>query len=216
MSSRFTQNFKNRRGIIVSRDFRAISALDTTLPKLGLSVSYVPLSLDLAELDEIDLNRERDVLFVDGDLENPLSLPVSPVSGLACVPIIGLVGVEAPSRLKGLIQAGATSFLRKPVYGSIVYSAIVLCINSHQQRQQMETTISLLEMRRLQRRSLIKAIVEIMRRHNVCDDEAYNLLRKESMKSRMNVEAYAEYFISELMKVDDRETETIQRSTIAN
>ena len=79
----------------------------------------------------------------------------------------------------------------------------------------METTIALHEMRRLQRRSLIKAIVEIMRRYNVCDDEAYNILRKESMKSRMNVETYAEHFISELMRVKDRETETTQRSTIA-
>jgi AmiR/NasT family two-component response regulator len=216
MSGRFTQNFRNRRGIIVSRDFRAIGALDSTLPKLGLSASYVPLKADRAEVLESELNAERDVLFVDGDLDNPLSLPVSPVSGLACVPIVGLVGVEAPSRLKGLVQSGATAFLRKPVYGSIVYSAIVLGINSYQQRQQMETTIALHEMRRQQRRSLIKAIVEIMRRHNVCDDEAYNLLRRESMKSRMNVETYAEYFISEVMKVDDRETETTQRSTIAN
>lgn len=216
MSIRFTQNFKNRRGIIVSRDFRAISALDSTLLKLGLSASYVPLKGDNAELVEAELNADRDVLFVDGDLDNPLSLPVSLVSGLACVPIVGLVGVEAPSRLKVLIQTGATAFLRKPVYGSIVYSAVVLAINSYQQRQQMETTIGLHEMRRLQRRNLIKAIVEIMRRFDVCDDEAYNLLRKESMKMRMNIETYAEYFINELMKVDDREAETIQRSKIAN
>ncbi|OYR14893.1 ANTAR domain-containing response regulator [Brucella thiophenivorans] len=215
MSNRFIQNFNNRRGIIISRDFRAISALDSTLPKLGLSPSYVPLKEDRAGLLESELNVDRDVLFVDGDLDSPLSLPVSSVSGLACVPIIGLVGVEAPSRLKGLVQSGATAFLRKPVYGSIVYSAIVLGINSYQQRQQMETTIALHEMRRLQRRSLIKAIVEIMRCHNVCDDEAYNILRKESMKARMNVETYAEHFISELMRVKDRETETTQRSTIA-
>jgi AmiR/NasT family two-component response regulator len=195
---RFIQNFKNRRAIVVSRDSRALEALDQMLMKLGLSVSYVPLSGDRAALEAGDLDCERDILLVDGDLNNPLDLPVSAVSETTVVPIIGLVGIEAPSRLKGLFQLGATAILRKPVHGAIVYSALVLAVNAYQRQQQMEASIALHEERRRQRRSVIKAIVEIMRIHGVDDDQAYDLLRRESMKARLSVEAFSEHFVRQM------------------
>lgn len=213
---RFTQNFKNRRAIVVSRDFGALDALDQTLLKLGMSVSYVPLKGDLADLRCEELDTERDVLLVDGDLNGPLDLPVSPLSETTVVPIIGLVGIEAPSRLKGLLQLGATAILRKPVHGAIVYSALVLGVNTYHRKQQMEASIAMHEERRNQRRSLIKAIVEIMRIHGICDDEAYNWLRRESMKNRMSVEGYSEYFIAQMMKVDRGDPEPENRSMIVH
>lgn len=195
---RFVQNFKNRRAIVVSRDSRALEALDQMLMKLGLSVSYVPLNGDRAALEAGDLDGERDILLVDGDLNSPLDLPVSAVSETTVAPIVGLVGIEAPSRLKGLFQLGATAILRKPVHGAIVYSALVLAVNAYQRQQQMEASILLHEERRRQRRSVIKAIIEIMRIHGVDDDAAYNLLRRESMKARQSVEAFSEHFVQQM------------------
>ncbi len=212
--TRFIQNFVNRRAIVVSRDGRALEALDQTLLKLGVSVSYVPLSGDRAAIGAGDLDAERDLLFVDGDLKDPIELPVGPISGIAAVPIVGLVGIEAPSRLRGLYQLGATAILRKPVHGAIVYSALVLCVNTYQRMQQMEASIELHEERRRQR-GVVKAIVEIMRRHGVDDDEAYRLLRRESMKARLSVEAFCERFVRQADEVSQDDPEPEKRSMIA-
>lgn len=213
---RLVQNFKNRAAIIVSRDGRALEILDQTLMKLGLSVSYVPFRADQAALQAGDLCGERDILFVDGDLNNPLDLPVSPIGETTVVPIIGLVGVEAPSRLKGLLQLGATAFLRKPVHGATVYSALVLGVNAFQGKQQAEFLIASHEQKRRQRRSVIKAVVQIMQRHGINDDEAYTVLRRESMKARLSVEAFSEHFVRQQMEVSLADPQPEKRSTIAN
>lgn len=212
---RFIQNFANRRALVISRDGRALEALDQTLLKLGVSVSYVPLSGNRAAIGVEDLDPERDVLFVDCDLIDPFELPVSPVSGTAVVPIIALVGIEAPSRLRSLYQQGATAILRKPVHSAIVYSALVLGVNTYQRLQQMETSIELQEQRRRQRRAVIKAIVRIMRLHGVDDDEAYRLLRRESMRSRLSVEAYSERLLGQANEKSEGDPDPERRPTIA-
>lgn len=213
--TRFIQNFANRRAIVISRDGRALEALDQTLLKLGVSVSYVPLSGDRAAISAGDLDAERDLLFVDCDLIDPVELPVNPVSGTAIVPIIALVGIEAPSRLRSLYQQGATAILRKPVHSAIVYSALVLGVNTYQRLQQMETSIELQEQRRRQRRVVVKAIVHIMHMHSVDDDEAYRLLRRESMKARVSVEDYSERLVRQTKEESDDDSEPERKPKIA-
>lgn len=212
---RFVQNFANRRAIVISRDGRALEALDQTLLKLGVSVSYMPLVGNRAALGVKDLDPERDLLLVDCDLIDPFELPVNPVSGTTIVPIIALVGIEAPSRLRSLYQQGATAILRKPVHSAIVYSALVLCVNTYQRLQQMETSIELQEQRRRQRRAVVKAIVRIMKLHGVDDDEAYRLLRRESMRARLSVEAYSERLVGQEIDESEEDSEPEGKSTIA-
>jgi AmiR/NasT family two-component response regulator len=208
---RFVQNFAHRRAIVISRDGRALEALDQTLLKLGVSVSYVPLRGDRAAIGVEDLDPERDVLFVDCDLIDPFELPVNPV----IVPIVALVGIEAPSRLRSLYQQGTTAILRKPVHSAIVYSALVLGVNTYQRLQQMETSIEMQEQRRRQRRAVVKAIVRIMKVHRVDDDEAYRLLRRESMRARLSVEAYSERLIEQKIEESEEDLEPERKSTIA-
>ncbi len=117
MSSRLLQNFKGGRAIVVTRRGGWESTLETTLAKLGVSTEYPEIIDGRAQIDVAGLQADRDILFVDGDLEGAVAIEVNPASRLPPVPVIGLVGVEAPSRLKALVNLGATSFLRKPVHG---------------------------------------------------------------------------------------------------
>lgn len=211
---RFIQNFADRRAIVISRDGRALEALDQTLLKLGVSVSYVPLCGDRAAIGAEHVDAGRDLLFVDCDLINPLELPVNPISGTTIVPIIALVGIEAPSRLRTLYQQGATAILRKPVHSAIVYSALVLGVNTYQRLRRMETSIELQDQRRRQRRAVVKAILHTMRAHNVDDDEAYRVLRRESMKARLSVEAYSEHLVEETLDESEERFEPKRQSTI--
>lgn len=213
---RFVQNFRQRRALVVSLDGRALEMLDRTLVKLGVSVAYAILEGDQAALREEDLDPGRDIIFADGDLDRPLDLPVSPISGNPVVPTIGLVGVEAPSRLKGLIQIGASAFLRKPVHGATVYSALVNGINAFLRKQQMESCIQGHEMRRRQRRVVVKAILEMMRADGVDDDQAYVQLRRESMRVRMSIEEFCEHFVRMRATVNPRDPKPEKRRMTAD
>jgi AmiR/NasT family two-component response regulator len=202
---RFVQNFSHCRAIVVSREARALEMLDQTLTKLGLSVAYAVLNGDRALLRADDLEAGRDILFVDGDLDKPLDLPVSTIGENPVVPVIGLIGVEAPSRLRQLVQLGASAYLRKPVHGATVYSSMVLGVNAFNRRQSMEACIESHEIRRRQRRVVIKAILAIMRADNVDDDEAYARLRRRSMRARQSVEAFSEHFVRARATVNPRD-----------
>ncbi len=109
--------------------------------------------------------------------------------------MIGLIGVEAPSRLKALMQAGGTAFLRKPVHGGAVYSALFLGINGYRRRRHLELAIEGHERRRRGRCAVIKAVLLLMRERGVDDDEAYSLLRRQSMKQRQTLEELCESLI---------------------
>ena len=194
--ARFVQNFSQCRALLVSRDSRALEALEATLPKLGLTVMTLALVEDEVALPLDDLDPERDILFVDGDLHRPLQWPQGP-GAVPPVPVVGIVGVEAPSRLKALIQIGATAFVPKPVHGATLYSALVLGVNAFARRQRMLSEIAEHEQRRRQRRHVVKAVVGIVAAEHVSDDIAYERLRRESMRLRISVETLSEMLVQQ-------------------
>lgn len=195
MAPRLLQNFNGGRAHIVTASLTAVEALHATLGKLGVSASFPALVDGRAELDLGALQAERDILFVDGDLDNPVALAIDAGSRQPPVPVIGLVGVEAPSRLKHLVNLGATAFLRKPVQGAAVYTALFLGINQYLLRGDLGARLDDLDRRRRGRRAVVKAIIVRMKEAGVDDDEAYEWLRRESMRSRLALEDYCEAFM---------------------
>ncbi|WP_204353018.1 ANTAR domain-containing response regulator [Salinicola peritrichatus] len=189
-----TQNFSRRRALLVCKAGYATEHLESMLVKLGLTVEYVPLEEGQAALSLNELDHHRDILFLDGDLPSPLGEAYGTTPP---VPLIGLVGLEAPSRLKALLNAGATSFLKKPVHGSCVYSALFLGVNEHRMRFSLKKSAEKHEHKRHQRKALIKAILNLMEVNSIDDDTAYEMLRKESMKHRMNIEDYSQHLLDE-------------------
>ena len=196
MSSRLLQNFKGGRAIVVTRRGGWESTLETTLAKLGVSTEYPEIIDGHAQIDVASLQADRDILFVDGDLEGALAIEVDPASRLPPVPVIGLVGVEAPSRLKALVNLGATSFLRKPVHGGAVYTSLFMGINQFLLRSDMYARLQDLEQRRRGRRSVIRAIIVLMQQNGLDEDGAYSQLRRESMRARQNLELFCDEFLS--------------------
>lgn len=196
MAPRLLQNFNGGRAYIVTSSLTAVEALEKTLGKLGVSTVYPALVDGRAEIDLGALQAERDILFVDGDLDNPVALDIDAGSRQPAVPVIGLVGVEAPSRLKHLINLGASAFLRKPVQGGAVYTALFLGINQFLLRGDLRARLDDMDRRRRGRRAVVKAIIARMTEAGVDDDEAYEWLRRESMRSRQTLEAYCEAFMT--------------------
>jgi len=200
---RFAQSFHRWRALVVSNDQRGTASLAPTLQKLGLIVEQLPIQLDSEVCTPDDLSPKRDILFVDGDLNRPLAMTLTQ-GDLPPVPVVGLVGMEAPSRLRGLMQIGATAFLSKPVHGGAVFSALYLAVNEYTRRAELRNAIEEFEKRRRLRRHVIKAVTLYMKTHSIDDDAAFARLRGESMSLRMSVEAYCQYVVQRSATEPDR------------
>lgn len=185
---RILQNFSGGVVNLVAADPRVAETLAATLPKLGVELRIVPLTEGKADLSLGELREDRDVLMVDADLDQPLGCVTTDAP--PAVPVIGLIGVEAPSRLKAMMQIGATAFLRKPIHGAVVYSALFMGINGYLRRRSLESRLEDHERRRRGRRFVIKAILDLMHRAGIDDDQAFAILRRESMRRRMSIEDY--------------------------
>jgi AmiR/NasT family two-component response regulator len=206
MTFRLLQNFKGGRALIVTRRGWE-SALETTLAKLGVSSEYPDIVDGRAQIDAAGLQAERDILFVDGDLEGVVAIEVNPASHLPPAPVIGLVGVEAPGRLKALVNLGATSFLRKPVHGGAVYASLFMGVNQFLLRHQMYERLQDFEERRRSRRALVRAIILLMQ-SGLDEDSAYSQLRRESMRARQSLELYCEELLNRRAKASDISSQT--------
>ena len=202
MSFRLLQNFKGGRAIIVARRSGWEVTLETTLAKLGVTSEYPDIIGGRVQIDIRALQPERDILFIDGDLEGAVAIEVDAASRLPPVPVIGLVGVEAPSRLKALVNLGATSFLRKPVHGGAVYTSLFMGVNQFLLRSDMYSRLQDLEERRRGRRAVVRAIILLMQ-SGLDEDAAYSQLRRESMRARQSLELYCEELLSRRARPPD-------------
>ncbi|MBZ9921747.1 ANTAR domain-containing protein, partial [Mesorhizobium sp. BR1-1-7] len=120
---RVIQNFIGYRATIATEQPAAIEQLLDMLAKLGISSAAAEINDCKIQIDPSD----KDVLFIDSDLNVTVETGASEPS--RCLPVIGIIGVEAPSRLRSLMQLGATATLRKPVHRATVYSALFVGIN---------------------------------------------------------------------------------------
>lgn len=188
-AQRLIQNFRGMRGVLWGGPATAAETLQATLVRLGMT------TVRLQDFDARALDCERDVLFVDGDCGLDPALVVSTGCALPRAPAVGLVGVEAPSRLRALSDIGVTAFLRKPVHAAAVYSSLFLAVNGYRRLCGLELRIAEHDRRRRGRRFVIKAVVSLMQASGMTDDEAYAQLRRESMRLRMGIEDYAETLI---------------------
>lgn len=183
---RIVQNFSGGVAHLVAADLRVAEALEQPLGRLGVTLVQVPLVDGRAVLSLEEMRDDRDVLLVDADLDQPLDHAGAEMA----VPVVGIIGVEAPGRLKAMMQLGATAFLRKPVHGAVVYSALFMGINGFLHRRALEGRLEDNERRRRGRRFVTKAIVDLMNRAGINDDQAFAILRRESMRRRVSIEDY--------------------------
>ncbi len=186
MTQRLIQNFRQSRGILwAGSDFNP-DTLERTLLRLGVSL------VRIEEVDLTTLDHNRDIVFVDADQPIVPATLLEVGSQLPAVPIIGIVGVEAPSRLRLLAEAGATAILRKPVQSTSVYSVLFLGVNNYRRLRAAEMRIADHDRKRRGRRFIIKAVVALVRARGLTDDEAFAELRRESMRRRSGLEDFCE------------------------
>lgn len=191
----FVNNFNNRRALIVSDDFSAIGNLGESLKRMGVSVEYIAPKEKTVDLIPFEPYVENDIVFLDGDLNTDINLPYCDDKKIALVPVIGMIGIEAPSRLDRLLSYGATSFIKKPIHVGTVFFSLYLAVNTHKKIMKLHKEVERHNERRGMRKYILKAVLIIMEKYDTSDDEAYELIRKESMSARMSLEEYSKKLV---------------------
>jgi AmiR/NasT family two-component response regulator len=171
---------RGRRALMVMRDEREMSILRRQLGRLGMSVT---------EHDPDDLTapvKSVDVIVLDAD-----SIPIegdAASSWKVDTPIIALIGIETPSRLKWLLDLQPASFLVKPLRSAGLYTALVVAFDTAQRRLDDAAHIERLEDRIRSRRVVFAAVLQIMRDHALSEQDAFTLIRQTSMRHRTTIE----------------------------
>lgn len=128
-----------------------------------------------------------DFLFFDVDMGFDEQFPWSP--GEAPMPLVALIGSEAPGRIEWALSQRADAQIVKPVGNSGVYSALLIARRAFDERRRLAAEIADLEARIADRRIVLRAVMAL---GEGADEElAYARLRALAMSWQVTIEEAA-------------------------
>lgn len=179
---RATPSFTGLHAVILHRGDETVERLARQLNVLGLRARAQWSPLDLS-------TQPADIVFVDADAGWSGLLPWAARENP--VPLVALLGSEAPGRIAWALDHGANALIAKPVAASAVYPALVMARRAHSEARQIAQRITELE-ERIRLRPLVLAAVQALMTSLDCDEAAaYRHLRREAMRRRLALEQAA-------------------------
>ncbi len=163
------------------RQHANLTAIMRQLSAIGLSVTGCWPELPPEALG-------ADFVFFDVDLGFDEQFPWPP--GEAPMPIIALIGSEAPGRIEWALSHNADAQLLKPVGNSGVYSALLIARQSFAARRQLADEIATLQARVAERQTIVRAVAALSSQ-GIDDERAYAQLRSLAMSWQVNLEEAA-------------------------
>lgn len=172
------QNLGGARATILHRPHPTVQALTRQLVAIGLEVVPVWPELGPAAL-------AADFVFFDADMGYDAQFPWGP--GASPMPMIALIGSEAPGRIEWALQIGAHAQLLKPVGDSGAYSALLIARATFDAQRGLTVEITDLRRRLDERQTVVRAVMLLAAR-GAGEDEAYAELRAMAMAWRVSFE----------------------------
>ncbi|MAM26307.1 MAG: transcriptional antiterminator [Rhodobacteraceae bacterium] len=154
------------------------AALIRQLKAIGLTVSHAWPDLPASAIT-------ADFIFYDTDMGHDAQFPWEP--GRAPMPMIALVGAEAPGRIEWAARMGADALLLKPVGSSGAFSALLMARHSFELRRSLDAEIKQLRHRLSARQTVVQAVA-LLSAQGKRQDAAYDQLRQMAMAWRINIE----------------------------
>ena len=187
MSRTIQKNFRGLRALVIMAPDSNCDTLQRTLLKLGLKVtlSRTPPTGEAGP-------PPFDVIFFDADDGGDAAWDDGALPDL---PLIALIGSEAPSRLARVIHSRAASHILKPVRSSGIFTALLLAVNEHALRVRHQQELQALHRRLAGRRVVTKAVMRLMTGCGLSEEDAYEWLRREAMQRRIPMEDMARHAI---------------------
>jgi AmiR/NasT family two-component response regulator len=179
-----TPSFIGWRALVVHQPHPNVDALLTQFERIGVAAShYWPEITDLPDLDRFN------VVLIDADMGYDDQFPWEP--GEAPIPVIALIGSEAPGRVSWAMRQGADAQMLKPIGSAGLYSALVAAAHGFAHRQALTAEIASLRSRLENRELLAEATAILMVRDNISAKAAFQKLRLTAMAERVTLEAMA-------------------------
>jgi AmiR/NasT family two-component response regulator len=197
---RETPSFEGWNALVVHRPHPNVDAIMQQFERIGIAASHCwPEATHLPDLGACN------VLLIDADMGYDGQFPWEP--GQAPMPIIALIGSEAPGRIAWAMSQGADAQLLKPIGSAGLYGALVIACHSFAERRAMTAEIAALRRRLESREVLAEATALLMVRDNISARAAYQKLRLAAMGARQPIEAAAAdlvFVLNALGKSDER------------
>ncbi len=164
--------------VILHRPHPIVQALGRQLTAIGLTVEQ-----SWPELGPQSL--AADYIFFDADMGHDGMFPWAP--GQPPIPMIALIGSEAPGRIEWSLKAGAHAQLLKPVGDSGAYSALLIARDAFDAQKALSAEIADLR-RRLEERQTVVRAVTLLAGRGKSEADAYAQLRQLAMAWRITFE----------------------------
>lgn len=169
------------RALILHRPHPTVQALSRQLQAIGLSVAdcWPEPRPEILGFDYV---------FFDADMGYDGQFPWP--AGTSPMPMIALIGSEAPGRIEWALAQGAHAQLLKPVGDGGAFSALLIARQTFEARAGLRAEITDLRARLADRQILLRAVTLLMAQGR-SEAEAYGLLRSRAMALRETVEQAA-------------------------
>ena len=175
-------NFRGWRILILHQKDDNIIRLSRQLDRLGLEVSVNWPVLESSVAD-------AQMIFFDGDKTCdgifPWATRESPV------PLVALMGSEAPGRLEWVLQQGISAHMLKPIQSSGIFTTLFLAQSNFDTRKQMQENIDSLSDRITKRPFVLRATLQLMKFCNLEEEAAFSVLRSASMNCQKTIEDFS-------------------------
>ncbi|MES2666211.1 MAG: ANTAR domain-containing protein [Pseudomonadota bacterium] len=184
------QNLGGAVAHILHRPHPIVGALTRQLTAIGLTVIEAWPDLGPGAM-------AADFVFFDADMGHDDQFPWGP--GESLMPMIALIGSEAPGRVEWALRAGAHAQLLKPIGDHGAYSALLIAREAFHARRALSAEIADLR-RRLEARQTVVRAVAMLAARGKTEDEAYGQLRQMAMAWRVTIEDAA-------ARIENRQTD---------
>ena len=181
-------NLGGARAVVLHRRHADGAAVLRQLAAIGLSAEEawpdLPVDVLLA-----------DFVFFDADMTCDAQLPWTP--GEAPMPLVALIGSEAPGRVEWALSQRADAHLVKPLGNSGIYSALLIARQTFEERRALTREIDSLRAQVAERRTVVQAVVRLTEAGR-SEAEAFAILRQMAMDARTSIEAAASAYLQAL------------------
>jgi AmiR/NasT family two-component response regulator len=169
--------------VILHREHPNVDALRRQLELMQIRVTVCWPHLDEA-------HALSDVVFFDADMGHDGQFPWP--RGFAPMPIIALIGSEAPGRIEWALEQGSNAHLLKPIGSTGAYSALLIATHAYRQVRAQADDIRVLEDRLRQRPIVVRAILHLLQNEGGGEADAWRRLRSIAMDWGMTIEDAAD------------------------
>lgn len=181
-----TENLGDATAFVLHRPHSATQSLLRQLHVIGLNVHETWPELPAEAM-------MADFVFYDADMAHEGQFPWAP--GASPMPMIALIGSEAPGRLRWAMTMGAHAQLLKPVTDKGIYAALLVARSNFDRTNDADARISDLQARLSARQTVVQAVMIFVLRGK-SQTESFEILRQTAMAWQVTIEEAAQRLVA--------------------